>query len=133
MLSSVWLKHTTQLQAAERNSVMLSIIGDDLRPGDEFKFVSNPANRASSTFAALTSDGLLVTRRATDLFDLPKDTPVLAHWHGERRTDGFATTVGMLKAKALVWLNDNEPLGKSASRSTRAAIKGLSGASAWEV
>jgi hypothetical protein len=94
----------------------------DLRSGDEFKFVRNPANCASSTFAALIGDGLLVTRRATALFDLPEDTPVLAHWHGQHRTDGFAMTVGMLKAKALVWVNDNEPLGKSTSRSTRAAL-----------
>ena len=107
---------------AERNSVMLSIIGGDLRPGDEFKFVLNPANCASSTFAALTGDGLLVTRRATDLFHLPKDTPVLAHWHGERGTDGFAMTVGTLKAKALVWANDNEPPGATRWSSTRAAL-----------
>jgi hypothetical protein len=28
------------------------------------------------------------------------DTPVLAHWHGQYRTDGFSTTVAELKAKA---------------------------------
>ena len=27
-------------------------------------------------------------------------TPVLAHWHGSYRTDGFSTTVGELKEKA---------------------------------
>jgi hypothetical protein len=31
------------------------------------------------------------------LFHLPEDAPVLAHWHGSNRTDGFAMTVGMLK------------------------------------
>jgi hypothetical protein len=122
------------MQMAERNSVMgcLSITSEtgDLRSGDEFKFVCNPANCASSTFAALTGDGLLVTRRATALFHLSEDTPVLAHWHGQHRTDGFAMTVGVLKAKALVWLNDNEPLGKSTSVSTRAALSRLRGASA---
>jgi hypothetical protein len=39
-------------------------------------------------------------------------------------------TVGTLKAKALVWLNDNEPLGKSTSVSTRATLSRLRGASA---
>jgi hypothetical protein len=43
---------------------------------------------------------LRVTRHASQLFDLPDRTPVLAHWHGQYRTDGFATTVGELKAKA---------------------------------
>lgn len=46
-----------------------------------------------------SSAELRVTRRAADLLDLP-ETPVLAHWHGEWRTDGFATTVGELKDKA---------------------------------
>jgi hypothetical protein len=71
----------------------LSITGDGLRPGDEFRFINKPANCASSTFAALTGDGLLVTRRATALFHLPDETPVLAHWHGQYRTDGFAMTI----------------------------------------
>lgn len=82
----------------------------DLRSGDEFEFTCNPNNRAASTFAALTSDDLLVTRRATALFDLPDDTPVLAHWHGQYRTDGFGMTVGMLKAKAVLWAKiNNDP------------------------
>jgi hypothetical protein len=37
---------------------------------------------------------------AASLFKLPDETPVLAHWHEQWRTDAFATTVGELKAKA---------------------------------
>jgi len=36
-----------------------------------------------------------VTRRPSDLLDLPSTTDVLAHWHGEWRTD---VTVGQLKS-----------------------------------
>jgi hypothetical protein len=58
---------------------------------------------AASTFLAILPDEVKVTRRATDLFDLPDKTPVLAHRHGERRTGGFAMTVGELKAKAAAY------------------------------
>jgi hypothetical protein len=78
----------------------MKIIGD-VRPGKDFQITTKPTNLASSTFAALTSDGLLVTRRLADLWRFSDDTPVLAHWHGESRTDGFATTVGEIKSKAL--------------------------------
>jgi hypothetical protein len=75
-------------------------ITGDVRPGSAFRFACKPSNVATSTFAALVGGGLVVTRQATKLFDLPDDTPVLAHWHGQWRTDGFATTVGELKSKA---------------------------------
>jgi hypothetical protein len=71
-----------------------------VRPGTEFEFTAKPTNQSASTFAALTADGLRVTKRAADLFGLPEATPVLAHWHGQWRTDAFATTVGELKTKA---------------------------------
>jgi hypothetical protein len=67
-------------------------------PARGFGFIAT--DQAPSTFAALLPDELRVTKRAADLFKLPDDTPVLAHWHGQWRTDGFATTVGQLKAKA---------------------------------
>jgi hypothetical protein len=76
------------------------IITGAVRPGDEFEFRQKPHLAAPSTFAALVDGRLIVTRHATELFDYPNSTPVLAHWHGERRTDGFATSVGELKAKA---------------------------------
>lgn len=79
----------------------MKISGADLRPGAEFSVTTKPSNKAASTFAALTRDGLAVTRRLADLWSLPDNTPVLAHWHGEYRTDGFSTTVGELKSKAL--------------------------------
>jgi hypothetical protein len=78
-------------------------IDGDVRPGAEFELVCKPSNCAPSTFSALVPDGLFVTRRLTELFRFSDDTPVLAHWHGEWRTDGFATTVGELKARAAVW------------------------------
>jgi hypothetical protein len=49
---------------------------------------------------ALVNGEMVVTRRAADLFSLPDDTPILAHWHGQHRTDGFAMTVRLLKDKA---------------------------------
>lgn len=76
-------------------------ITGDVRPGAEFEITAKPTNCASSTFAALTPNGLTVTRRLAELFAFPDDTPVLAHWHGSYRTDGFSTTVGELKEKAL--------------------------------
>ena len=75
-------------------------IGGDLRPGSEFRFTKAPHHAANSTFVALRDGRLFATRHATQLWDLPDDAPVIAHWHGERRTDGFATSVGELKKKA---------------------------------
>jgi hypothetical protein len=76
------------------------LITGDVRPGNEFKFVRPPHHAAASTFTALADGRLQVTRHAETLFQLPDATPVLAHWHGDHRTDGFATTVGELKVKA---------------------------------
>jgi succinate dehydrogenase/fumarate reductase flavoprotein subunit len=39
-------------------------------------------------------------RHVNDYLQPPKNA---AHWHGQRRTDGFAMTVGMLKSKAKDW------------------------------
>jgi hypothetical protein len=75
-------------------------ITGDVRPGAEFQLTAKPSNMAQSTFAAVLPEEIRVTRRLTELFDLPNDTPVLAHWHGEWRTDGFATTIGELRIKA---------------------------------
>jgi hypothetical protein len=79
---------------------MSKITGNDIRPRSEFRFTNKPTNCAASTIAAVLPGELRVTRRASDLLNLPENTPVLVHWHGERRTDGFALTVGELKAKA---------------------------------
>jgi hypothetical protein len=75
-------------------------ITGDVRDGSEFRFSAKPDNAAPSTFAAVLPNELRVTRHAAQLFGLPATTPVLAHWHGQYRTEGFATTVGELKAKA---------------------------------
>jgi hypothetical protein len=77
--------------------------GYDLRPGAEFEFTSKPSNMAASTFTAVRPERVIVTRRFTSLESLPAETPVIAHWHGERRTDAFLSTVGELKAKADAW------------------------------
>ena len=77
-----------------------ALITGDVRPGAEFQFTAKPSNLAASTFTALVNGKLVVTRCAMNLFQLPDDTPVLAHWHGQYRTEGFAMTVAELKAKA---------------------------------
>lgn len=72
-------------------------ITGDFRPEHEFQFENLPSNLAQASFIALVDNGAFVTRRATDLFDLPNECEVVANWHGQRRTDAFATTVGYLK------------------------------------
>ena len=72
----------------------------DVRDGKEFEFTKKPSNMAASTFTAITNDKTYVTRRFTNLKDLPDDTPVIAHWHGHRRTDAFILTISKLKEKA---------------------------------
>ena len=81
----------------------MSTITGDVQPGEQFRFTCKPSYMARSTFTALVDGKLIVTRRAEDLFKLPDDTAVLAHWHREYRTDGFAMTVKLLKAKAKEW------------------------------
>lgn len=72
---------------------------EDLRPGGEFRFTVKPTNMAASTFMAVTTGGVTITRRFSNLQKFAEDTPVIAHWHGDRRTDAFLSTVGDLKAK----------------------------------
>ena len=76
-------------------------ITGDVRPGNEFKVTSSATTKAPATFIAVLTDELRVTRKLSELFDLPDTTPVIAHWHGTHRTDGFTTTVAELKAKAV--------------------------------
>ena len=75
-------------------------ITGDIRCGSEFKFVRKPNVMAASTFIAVLPGELRVTRRFSDLADLPDETPVVAHWHGTHRTDAFACTVLELKEKS---------------------------------
>ena len=79
------------------------IVGADLRPGAEFKFTAKPSHAAASTFTAITPERVFVTRHFTAIETLPPETPVIAHWHGQYRTDAFLTTVGDLVAKAQEW------------------------------
>ena len=69
---------------------MLPIEGEDLRDGSEFEFVKSARLKADSTFIAILPDRLIVTRRYSKLMDLPSETPVIAHWHGQHRTDAFS-------------------------------------------
>jgi len=78
----------------------MRIVGETLKPGCEFEFCAPPDRQAAASFVAIAADEAIVTRRAADLFGLPDDTPVIANWHGERRTDAYLLTVGELKAKA---------------------------------
>lgn len=71
-----------------------------VRPGNEFQFEKKASHMASSTFAAFTDKEVIVTRRFMDLCTPPDDMSVLAHWHGNYRTEGFASTVGELKSIA---------------------------------
>ena len=80
--------------------------GYDLRPGSEFEFTAKPSSMAASTFTAIARERVIVTRRFTSLEMLPPETPVIAHWHGEWRTDAFPSTVGELKAKAEAWAQE---------------------------
>lgn len=78
----------------------MDFVGDCIQDGTRFRLLKKATSQAPSTFTARRGDSMHVTRRLADLFDLPDETPVLAHWHGERRTDGFRLTVGALKALA---------------------------------
>lgn len=78
----------------------MRITGPDIRPGADFRLTQKPHCCAASTFTAVLPDRVLVTRRLTDVLALTDDVEVLAHWHGERRTDAFATTVGALRTLA---------------------------------
>lgn len=69
-------------------------------PGNEFRLTTKPSNMAQSTFTAITTDKAIVSRRLTDILSLHDDTPVIAHWHGQYRTEAFALTVKELKELA---------------------------------
>jgi hypothetical protein len=75
----------------------MKITGWDVRDGDEFELTADPANVAQGTFIALLPGEARVSRRLTDLFGLPDSTPVIANWHGQRRTDSFATSIAALR------------------------------------
>ena len=75
----------------------------DARPGEEFRLTVKPTVCARSTFTAFDGSEAICTRRLNDILGLPDATPVIAHWHGEQRTDAFLVTVGILKRKAAAW------------------------------
>jgi hypothetical protein len=68
-----------------------------IRPGTEFRLLTSLKAMASATFIAPDGNAIRVTRCPADLFNLPDETEVLAHWHGQWRADGFLLTVGELK------------------------------------
>lgn len=78
----------------------MKIYGSELKPASEFKFTNTLTSMSASTFSALTEEGLFVSRTFYDLKDLPEETPVMAHWHGARRTDAFVGTLGEFKQLA---------------------------------
>ncbi len=80
--------------------IVKGIEDEDLREGKEFLLQGKPSNKSKSTFTAIKQGEVLVTRRLDNLFKLSKDTLVIAHWHGQNRTDAFKTTVGELKRLA---------------------------------
>jgi hypothetical protein len=79
---------------------MKIVLTEDVRPGDEFRLVVKPGNKAPACFITIVKGDIFVTRRLQDFLQLPLATPVVANWHGERRTDAFATTVGELRELA---------------------------------
>lgn len=77
-------------------------ISGDVRPGQDFRLEAKPHNVAAGAFIALSGGEAIVTRRLSSILHLPDDTPVIANWHGQRRTDAFATTVGRLRDLASI-------------------------------
>ena len=78
--------------------LILPILG--AQPGPDFRLTATPHALAAATFVAVGPASIQVTRRLADLWPLPDETPVVAHWHGQWRTDGFAMTVGELRRLA---------------------------------
>jgi hypothetical protein len=70
------------------------------RPGSEFRLTERADRLSNATFVAVWDGTIHVTRRLSDLFSMPDEVPVVAHWHGQYRTDGFALTVGELRSLA---------------------------------
>jgi hypothetical protein len=72
-----------------------------IRSGDDFQLTAKPRSHSAHTFTAFVQpDNVYFTRRVAELFTLPDDTPVLVNWHGAHITEGYATSIGDLKAKA---------------------------------
>ena len=72
-------------------------------PGSEFQITSPPHHAAQAWFIAIGPEEVLVTRHLRDVLALPDETPVVANWHGQWRTDAFSTSVGELREKAKEW------------------------------
>lgn len=83
---------------------MIKITGQ-YRNGSDFKLTVKPSNMANATFVMPLPDKARVTRRLTDLLELSiySNTPVIANWHGNHRTDAFSTTIGELRQRAKAW------------------------------
>jgi hypothetical protein len=78
-------------------AVAYRIAGTDVRLGSDFRLTCKPSNAASATFVAVHAD----------IIHLPDETPVVAHWHGQHRTDGFSLTIADLKDMAVAWDRSN--------------------------
>jgi hypothetical protein len=70
------------------------------RPGHEFQITKPPHQAAQAWFVAVGPQEVLVTRYLSEVLALPDETPVVANWHGQFRTDAFSTSVGELRGKA---------------------------------
>src|ERR1700722_1229856 len=88
-------------------AVAYRIAGTDVRLGSDFRLTCKPSNAASATFVAVHDGVILVTRRLIDIIHMPDETPVVAHWHGQHRTDGFSLTIADLKDMAVAWDRSN--------------------------
>ena len=77
-----------------------------VKPGDQFRFEKPPHQAAQATFITFHDEKYIVTRYVNNLFKFDDKVTVIANWHGQYRTDAFATTVGELKEKAKFY-NDN--------------------------
>jgi len=78
-------------------------ITGEAREGSGFRLTTAPGRQAASTFIALLPGEARVTRRLADLLDLDDAVPAIAHWHGQYRTDAFATSIGELRGLAEAW------------------------------
>ena len=76
----------------------MKIIGDEVRRGEEFRFTAKPTSKANTTFVTVVNDKIIVTRRASDLFTLRNDHPVVAHRMWAIAT---GTTHGLIATKAV--------------------------------
>jgi hypothetical protein len=99
----------------------MMIVGDDLslQSGVWFQFASKKKDHVAwpATFCIFAEGIAYVTRYPNKLWRYPDETPVIANWHGERRTDSFVTSVGELreKGRALGWSVDELSTPSSSS------------------